>query len=185
MKESLRLKYKQIREALGQEFALKADEIIGNSLLQFIESLPYSNCIAGFFPINYEVNIISALSMQQDKIFALPALDGDVLEFRQWDFITDLTKGKFCPEPSPSAPVVAPNIIVVPCLSFDRNGHRLGYGKGFYDRTLALAKYRNTFKIGVAYSAQECKSLPIEAQDERLDAFITEREIIIFPHAKN
>jgi 5-formyltetrahydrofolate cyclo-ligase len=67
------------------------------------------------------------------------------------------------------------DLTIVPLLAFDRQGYRLGYGKGYYDRLLAAAR---TTKIGVAFAAQEVAALPVEAHDVRLDWIVTEREVI-------
>jgi len=72
-----------------------------------------------------------------------------------------------------------PELVIVPLVAFTRAGGRLGYGGGFYDRTLELLRAkRATLAIGFAYSAQECAELPLEATDQPLDMIVTEREII-------
>jgi 5-formyltetrahydrofolate cyclo-ligase len=72
-----------------------------------------------------------------------------------------------------------PELVIVPLVAFTRAGGRLGYGGGFYDRTLELLRAkRATLAIGFAYIAQECAELPLEATDQPLDMIVTEREII-------
>ena len=72
-----------------------------------------------------------------------------------------------------------PDVLIIPMLAFDRAGYRLGYGGGFYDRTLEKLRTRNTIiAIGTAYSSQEVAHVPISAHDQLLDYIITEREII-------
>jgi 5-formyltetrahydrofolate cyclo-ligase len=75
-------------------------------------------------------------------------------------------------EPQAHWPSVMPHLLLVPLLAFDGHGHRLGYGGGFYDRTLSAYRIR---AIGLAYSAQEMESLPVEAHDMALDGILTER----------
>lgn len=75
-------------------------------------------------------------------------------------------------EPLDSWPRVRPDLLLVPLLAFDARGHRLGYGGGFYDRTLALL---NIPAIGIAYAGQEVASLPDEPHDRRLDMILTEQ----------
>jgi 5-formyltetrahydrofolate cyclo-ligase len=75
-------------------------------------------------------------------------------------------------EPQGHWPSVMPHLLLVPLLAFDRNGHRLGYGGGFYDRTLSAYRIR---AIGLAYAAQEMENLPTEAHDIALDGVLTER----------
>jgi 5-formyltetrahydrofolate cyclo-ligase len=75
-------------------------------------------------------------------------------------------------EPLADWPVVQPSLLLVPLLAFDGNGYRLGYGGGYYDRTLAA---RNVRAVGVAYAGQEVSSLPAQAHDMALEAIITEQ----------
>jgi len=89
------------------------------------------------------------------------------------------------PEPLASAPEAVPSLVLVPLLAFDATGHRLGYGGGFYDRTLSLLARAQTppanpsaraplIAVGVAYAGQEVSALPREAHDHPLDAMLTE-----------
>ncbi len=90
--------------------------------------------------------------------------DGEVLE-----------PGSFgIPEPLGHWPRAAPDVLLVPLLAFDAKGHRLGYGGGFYDRTLADLKIS---AIGIAYAGQEADSIPHEAHDRTLDMVLTEQGI--------
>jgi 5-formyltetrahydrofolate cyclo-ligase len=80
-------------------------------------------------------------------------------------------------EPDAHWPSVMPHLLLVPLLAFDRNGHRLGYGGGFYDRTLFAYRSGAAYRIraiGLAYAAQEMESLPVEAHDMKLDGIVTE-----------
>ena len=81
-------------------------------------------------------------------------------------------------EPLDTWPRVAPQVLLVPLLAFDSKGHRLGYGGGFYDRTIALLKVP---AIGIAYSGQETGTLPAEEHDVKLDAVMTEKGLTRFP----
>ncbi len=91
-----------------------------------------------------------------------------------------LMPGSFgIPEPLMDWPRATPGLLLVPLLAFDRRGHRLGYGGGFYDRTLAAL---NVPAIGIAYAGQEVASLPAEAHDRRLDGILTEQGFRRFPH---
>jgi 5-formyltetrahydrofolate cyclo-ligase len=85
-------------------------------------------------------------------------------------------------EPEAHWPSVTPDILLVPLLAFDASGHRLGYGGGFYDRTLFAYRSRAVSRIraiGVAYAAQEMESLPVEAHDMKLDGILTENGLTI------
>ena len=80
-----------------------------------------------------------------------------------------------------SAPLVEPDILLVPLVAFDAAGHRLGYGSGFYDRTLAaLRARRDLLAIGLAYDGQEVPSILADENDQRLNAVITEARVLAF-----
>ena len=109
----------------------------------------------------------------------LPALVGRdrPLEFRRWrpgDVLVPARLGTS--EPGAESPVVEPSVLLVPLLVFDREGYRLGYGGGYYDRTLAaLRGRREVVAIGVAYAGQEVDHVPHDGTDQRLDWVITEQ----------
>lgn len=76
-------------------------------------------------------------------------------------------------------PVAEPRIVCIPCLAFNKKGYRIGYGGGYYDRTVeALKKKGNVTTIGIAYGFQEVDNLPVEAHDQPLDFIVTENEVI-------
>ena len=84
-------------------------------------------------------------------------------------------------EPLEEAPVVDPDLLFVPLACFDRRGHRIGYGAGFYDLTLArLRATKPVCAAGVAYGVCEIAAVPYESHDQTLDAVVTERETILF-----
>ncbi|MDR6952166.1 5-formyltetrahydrofolate cyclo-ligase [Ancylobacter sp. 3268] len=83
------------------------------------------------------------------------------------------------PVPPETALVVVPDVLVVPLAAFDPSGHRLGYGGGYYDRTLAaLRRAKRVEALGYAFAVQELPCLPAEPHDERLDAVVTDAGII-------
>jgi 5-formyltetrahydrofolate cyclo-ligase len=82
-------------------------------------------------------------------------------------------------EPKPDAPQVFPDILLVPMLVFDRRGHRIGYGAGYYDMTITdLRARKSVLAVGIAFAAQEIAEVPITPHDARLDFVLTEREAI-------
>jgi 5-formyltetrahydrofolate cyclo-ligase len=84
-------------------------------------------------------------------------------------------------EPSPAAAEIVPDVVLVPLAAFDRAGHRIGYGAGHYDRTLAqLRKSRTIVAIGLAFAAQEVKTVPALAHDAALDYVLTEAQMLDF-----
>ncbi len=104
---------------------------------------------------------------------------GQPLKFRSWEPDCALIKGAFGAMIPETGDWMIPQIVIVPLVAFDRGGGRLGYGGGFYDRTLEkLRKTQPTMAIGFAYEAQQDAKLPLEATDQPLDLIVTERGII-------
>ncbi len=101
---------------------------------------------------------------------------------RAWTFGAPLKAGQWgIREPLPDAAEVAPDILIVPLAAFDRAGHRIGYGAGYYDMTInALRARKKVVAIGIAFAAQEIAHVPATERDERLDLVLTERETIDF-----
>jgi 5-formyltetrahydrofolate cyclo-ligase len=112
-------------------------------------------------------------------VLALPVVErrGAPLVFRRWRPDMALKPGAYgIPAPPEDAPTLTPDIVLVPLVAFDRFGHRLGYGGGYYDRTLArLRAERPVQAIGCAHAAQEVARIPAMATDARLDWLLTER----------
>jgi 5-formyltetrahydrofolate cyclo-ligase len=106
---------------------------------------------------------------------------GEPLLFRRWLPGAPTIKGAMNIDcPPEDAEVLEPDVLIVPLLAFDRKGFRLGYGGGFYDRTLAkLRAKKRIIAIGAAYAAQEAAQVPHAAHDQPLDFIITEKEVII------
>src|SRR5262249_50174524 len=131
-------------------------------------------------PINTEFNPIPLMRKLFDAgaRLALPKVvgRGHPLIMREWKFGDPLVAGVWgIREPAPSAPEVAPDILLVPFAAFDRAGYRIGYGAGYYDMTLAALRARKKVTtIGLGFAAQEVDEVPIEAHDQRLDFILTE-----------
>jgi 5-formyltetrahydrofolate cyclo-ligase len=111
--------------------------------------------------------------------FPRVATKGEPLVFHRWSPGQNLQRGAYgIPEPAKDWPLAYPKILLVPLLAFDANGHRLGYGGGYYDRTLDFLRANSTVRaIGVAYAGQEVDALPREDHDHPLDAVITENGV--------
>jgi 5-formyltetrahydrofolate cyclo-ligase len=99
---------------------------------------------------------------------------------RAWAFGEALDSGVWgIREPKPEAPEVAPDILLVPLLAFDRSGNRIGYGAGYYDMTIAkLRALKSVIAVGIAFAVQEIPAVPVTPRDARLDLVLTEREVI-------
>lgn len=106
---------------------------------------------------------------------------GTPLSFRRWTPGTTMVEGRMdIPEPPADAELVTPDLLFVPLAAFDRRGHRIGYGAGFYDRTLAaLRAEREVAAIGLAYAAQEVLFVPADEHDQPLDMVVTEKDVIV------
>jgi 5-formyltetrahydrofolate cyclo-ligase len=113
---------------------------------------------------------------------ALPSVEGETgaMVFRRWDRAAPLSRDSIgLHAPPADAPIVTPDLVVVPLLAFDRDGRRLGQGGGYYDRALEALKLQGeVFVLGLAYGGQETANLPHEAHDQALDAILTEKEYI-------
>ena len=142
--------------------------------------------VSGYAPIRGEIDpvpLMRALASQGARL-ALPAVlaRGKSLAFRAWSPNDRLMMGPLgILEPSPAAAEVIPDIVLVPLAAFDRLGHRIGYGAGHYDHTLAhLRKVKPIAAIGLAFSAQEIDAVPALQHDERLDYVLTETKVFDF-----
>jgi 5-formyltetrahydrofolate cyclo-ligase len=113
---------------------------------------------------------------------ALPVVigRGKPLVMRTWNFGEPLGTGSFgILEPRPEAAAADPDILLVPLLAFDRRGHRIGYGAGYYDMTITLLRARKSVAaVGLAFAVQEIPTVPATPRDARLDLVLTEREVI-------
>jgi 5-formyltetrahydrofolate cyclo-ligase len=135
-------------------------------------------------PLKTEINplpLMRSLAAQGARL-ALPAIDGrgKPLIMRAFAFGDELASGQWgIREPKADTPDVAPDILLVPLLAFDRTGHRIGYGAGYYDMTIArLRAMKPVVAVGIAFAAQEIGEVPVTPRDARLDLVLTEREII-------
>ena len=142
--------------------------------------------VSGFSPMKTEINpipLLRKLAAAGAKL-ALPCIAGrgHPLIMRAWDFGAALASGQWgIREPMPDAAEIAPDILIVPLACFDRAGHRIGYGAGYYDMTIhALRAKKKVVAIGIGFAAQEIPQVPATERDERLDLVLTEREIIDF-----
>lgn len=142
---------------------------------------------AGFWPIGNEIDSRPVLHYVRERggIAALPVTVGPdrPLEFRVWEPGERLVKGEFGEmTPGPEAVTMLPELLLVPLLAYDLEGYRLGYGGGYYDRTLEAMHQagHRPVTIGLAWSAQECTLVPREPHDQSLDYIVTERSILSF-----
>jgi 5-formyltetrahydrofolate cyclo-ligase len=140
--------------------------------------------VSGFMPLKTEINPLPLMRKlgERGAQLALPAIAGrgKPLTMRAFAFGDELSTGQWgIREPKPDAPEVAPNILLVPLLAFDRSGHRIGYGAGYYDMTIAKFRaMKPVIAAGIAFAAQEIEQVPVTPRDARLDLVLTERAVI-------
>jgi len=135
--------------------------------------------VAGFSPIGAEIDprpLLDRLAREGVGL-CLPVLQakGEALRFRRWQAGDPLRDGVWgIAEPLPTAPETEPDVMLVPLLAFDAAGRRLGYGGGYYDRTLRALRARRTLAaVGLAFDEQEVDAVPGLDYDERLDWVLT------------
>lgn len=152
------------------------------ALVRFLAALP-PGPVAGYLPMRSEIDPLPALT-ESGRAILLPAVlaPRQPLEFRPWAPGEPLEDGPFGTRHPRPGPAPRPAIVVVPLLAFDRSGGRLGYGGGFYDRTLAaLGATGPLTAVGFAYAAQEVEEVPTGEFDVALDAVVTEAGVVAPP----
>jgi 5-formyltetrahydrofolate cyclo-ligase len=183
-KSTLRATALAARDALSSEHRAAAAQAIAVRGLP-IEIMPGA-VVAGYSPIRSEIDPTPLMRKlaAQDVQLALPAIiAGDQpLKFRAWSPSDRLRRGRLgILEPAPDAAEIIPDILLVPLAAFDRLGHRIGYGAGHYDRTLAqLRKLKAITAIGVAFATQEVEAVPALLHDVALDYVLTETQLLDF-----
>lgn len=177
-KSSLRKKFTDIRSSISPAeqkiLSLKAAE-------NFFQKIKINNgdVVAAYYPINNEISPLPILEkLQQLHIqTALPIIvKNSPLLFRQWQ-VGDALEGSKIPQPLANAPQIIPTIIIVPLLAFDKTNNRLGYGGGYYDRTIERLNHdgHKITTVGLAYSSQKYDgNLPNEAHDQPLDLIVAD-----------
>jgi 5-formyltetrahydrofolate cyclo-ligase len=140
--------------------------------------------LSGYMPIRTEIDPLPAMAeAAAHGPVGVPVIQaaGLPLKFSRWEPGCPLKEGPFGAMIPEMDDFLEPEILIVPLVAFDRSGGRLGYGGGFYDRTLELLRGRRaTLAIGFAYAAQEAVALPLEPTDQPLDMVVTEKEVIAF-----
>ena len=136
--------------------------------------------LGGYYPYNYEVDVLQILEKfeKQNYIISLPKIKkNSQMDFFYWSTKDPMTINKYgIPEPI-SNKVKYPDILLVPLVAYDKNLNRIGYGGGFYDRYIKkIKKNKKIITIGLAYSFQKVKKIPINEHDIKLDFIVTEKK---------
>jgi 5-formyltetrahydrofolate cyclo-ligase len=181
-KERIRRDALARRDAMLPEIRRAAAEAI--AARAFPVAIAPGAIVSGFMPLKSEINplpLMQKLAGQGARL-ALPAIAGrgQPLILRVWQPGAPLERGQWgIREPTADAAEVEPDIVLVPLLAFDRAGHRVGYGAGYYDLTIARLRARKAaMAVGIAFAIQEVPAIPATPRDARLDLVLTEREMI-------
>jgi 5-formyltetrahydrofolate cyclo-ligase len=183
-KQQLRIAALAARDALDENARMDAAKAIAARGLPF--PLAAGAVVSGYAPIRSELDprpLMLHLAGQGARL-ALPVVlaRGHSLSFRAWLPDDKLVLGPLgISEPSPAAAELVPDVMLVPLAAFDRIGHRIGYGGGYYDYTFShLRKTRHVIGVGLAFTVQEIPAVPALAHDAALDYVLTERDMFDF-----
>nr|WP_204262757.1 5-formyltetrahydrofolate cyclo-ligase [Methylobacterium sp. BTF04] len=143
-----------------------------------IAPLAQAAIVGAFWPIRSEVDprpLIERLFARGQRV-ALPKVTPDGLVFREWRAGEALVSGRFgLSEPRDDLPPLDPTALIVPLAAYDERGHRIGYGRGYYDQAIErLSRNGPVLTIGIAFSVQGVEHVPAESHDQPLDHLITE-----------
>lgn len=135
--------------------------------------------LAGYMPMRTEIDPLPAMAAHGGPV-GVPVIigAGQALRFRAWTPTAPMVAGEFGAMIPAAGDWITPTVVIVPLVGFDARGYRLGYGGGFYDRTLeGLRAHGPVVAIGYAFAAQEMPEVPIESTDQRLDMIVTEQGV--------
>ncbi len=178
-KRALRDAAKALRARLRLAERTEAAARLAGHGLDFLGPRPSPLVVSAFLAIGEEINPAPLMSRlhRDGATIGLPVMvgKGKPLDFRAWSPSVPLVARMWgIREPDETAHLVEPDVLLVPLLAFDRSGHRLGYGGGFYDRTLRrLRSLKPVVAVGLAYASQEVDAVPHLDYDERLDWVLT------------
>ena len=160
-----------------------ASQILSNHLKNLIN---FDNCkiIASYISFKSEIStrFLNKFIFRNNKTLCLPVINknSETLIFRKYDYFTKLIPGKFgILEPSETNEEILPEIILTPCLAFDKNGFRLGYGGGYYDKTFIYLRKKNHkfISIAVAFDGQRVDEVVHNSFDQKINYILTEKEL--------
>ena len=151
------------------------------SIIKILKKSRYKKkIIGGYYPYNYELNVMPILEKFEklNYTISLPKIGkNSSMNFFVWSTNTPLNINEYgIPEPI-TKKIVFPDILLVPLVAFDKNFNRIGYGGGYYDRYIKkIKKIKKILTIGLAFSFQKVKKIPIEKNDIKIDFIITEKD---------
>ncbi len=183
IKAQLRQQALQLRQNIP---AAQRVEYAQSVKLHFIDfpHLTYAKSFAGYYAVRGEVDVLPIFNhmAKYEKHMALPRTHGQYLTFHSWRPGEPLQDDHLGIKVPFGEAHFIPEVVLVPLLAFDSRGYRLGYGGGYYDRSMQALRNMNIAPlfIGVAYSEQEMPELPIEPHDQKLDGILTEKGVSLF-----
>ena len=183
-KNELRQKYRIIRNTFGEEFVKEASRLACQNI-EKSEAFLNADTVLLYYPIKNEISPLPLfeLCLRMGKEVAFPVCQNEVLslEFRKISSLDELSNAIFgISEPNSSCEIASltkNTLCLVPAIAFSKSGHRLGYGKGFYDRFLTNFE---GISAGFSYSTLVLDSLPHEVHDIPLAMIVTESEVMYF-----
>lgn len=149
----------------------QAGELLADFLSEF-----KGKALSGYMAMRTEMNPLAAMAAHQGPV-CVPVIvgKGQPLRFREWTPGCTMVRGEFGADIPAEGAWIEPEVLIVPLIAYDDQGYRLGYGGGFYDRTLErLRRQRPTYAVGFGFAAQRISQVPIDETDQKLDAMVTE-----------
>jgi len=187
-KKSIRAQSLDARTRISPDERKAASMEVARKLVQLIPET--AEIVAGYRAVRGEIDIFEAMAQLSERghELCLPVVVAPrkPLIFRRWHIGHPLEMGQLGIEiPPESEPVLLPDVILAPLAAFDAKGYRLGYGSGFYDITIHHLRQlgKHVHIIGVGFSLQQVKTIPAEDHDEKLDAVVTEKGVVIVARA--
>ena len=180
-KSRIRIEHLAQRERMSAAAMQVASELACQRLVPLV---PQGAVVAGYVPFRGELDVTPALRQLSGRghSLSLPVIEAadKPLYFRRWRLDEALEVGRYgIAIPPAGGPVFKPDVLLVPLVAFDRAGHRLGYGAGYYDRTIEnIRTEKQVLVIGVAYSTQEAAHIPAGVLDQRMDMVVTDKDVI-------
>ena len=170
------------RRRLAHETGALAGQKAAIHLMQWLEQRQFP-VVAGYIPIRTEIDVLPVLRMlhSQKTRICVPVImaAGKPLGFRQWTPECTMQEGPFGAWVPREGEWLEPDLLLCPLVAFDKRGHRLGYGGGYYDRSLARIRDKKPVTaLGFAYAGQETNEVPTESTDQPLDGIVTENGVV-------
>ena len=184
-KNAIREAAHEVRKSISSAASVQASDALAHRVLRLATGIDGGSAVSGFLSIGDEINTLPSLRKLSGSGFrlCLPVVvkADEPLVFREWKEGDPLENGPLrTRNPLPAAQTMIPKIILVPLLAFDLKGNRIGWGGGFYDRTLAAHKKKGhaVVSVGVAYDDQQIDAVPVDHLDMKMDWVVTEKRTL-------